>query len=384
MAKTIKICLFTQRLPKKIEFNSSWRVGLANIIYPYSWPDLGVEEYQYIDVAWTTGVKTRIWVKSTVCRTVQDMTRGLQRALDDAAGSMCKQGRKRKASSRRKRNVFDEISDEDLEQEMRDSGLVTDEYIKELGELQHKLIDLAKEKTRKEEKYTTEINDLRDRVKEVEMSKTTISADNVKLVERWKQVDKARKDDLKKHAAEKVLLEDQLKTLESDLVNARAENERVQAEEKRKRLQADTEQRETLERLQTYENIVKKLETRIEELEKPAMRQVTTTAEGQECDVVSGKPYDLVNKLVAFHYDDVTNRFRLAVDKAHVREVRLSQQLRYALGFEEEFMASDVTHAEYSPDLHGGIHSLCVYAPQLGGAAADRRHYSPSAADHKG
>src|SRR5688500_5402592 len=100
--KDNKICSFTQRLPKKIEFNSSWRVGLANIIYPYSWPDLGVEEYQYIDVAWTTGVETRIWVKSTACRTVQDMIRGLQRALDDAAGSMCKQARKRKASSRRK------------------------------------------------------------------------------------------------------------------------------------------------------------------------------------------------------------------------------------------------------------------------------------------
>ncbi|KAH7721116.1 CBN-RNR-2 protein [Aphelenchoides avenae] len=340
-------------------------VSLANIIYPYSWPDLGVEEYQYIDVAWTTGVVTRIWAKSTACRTVQDMIRGLQRALDDAAGSMCKQARKRKASSRRKRNVFDEISDEDLEQQMRDSGLVTDEYIKKVGELQHKLIDLAKEKTRKEEKYTTEINDLRDRVKEVEKSKTTISADNIKLVERWKQVDKARKDDLKKHAAEKALLEDQLKTLESDLENARAENERVHAEEKRKRLQADTKQRETLERLQAYEDIVKKLESRIEELERPTIRQVTTTAEGQECDAVSGKPYDLVNKLVTFHYDDVTNRFRLSIDKTHVREVRLSQQLRYALGFEEEFMVNDVTHAEYTPDLHGGIHSLYVYAPQL-------------------
>lgn len=46
-------------------------------------------------------------------------------------------------------------------------------------------------------------------------------------------------------------------------------------------------------------------------------------------------------------------------------EVRLSQQLRYALGFEEDFMVSGVTNAEYSLDLHGGIHSLYVYAPQL-------------------
>ncbi|KAH7687889.1 integrase core domain-containing protein, partial [Aphelenchoides avenae] len=319
-------------------------VSLANIIYPYSWPDTGVEEYQYIDIAWTTGVETRIWVKSTACRTVRDMIRGLQRALDDAARSMCKQARKRKASSRQKRNVFDEISDEDLEQQMRDSGLVTDEYIKKVGEL-HKLIDLAKEKSRKEEQYTTEINDLRDRLKEVEKSKTTISADNTKLVERWKQVDKARKDDLKKHAAEKTLLEDQLKTLESDLVNARAENERVQAEKKRKRLQADTEYRETLERLQTYESTEEKLESRIEELEKPTMRQVTTTAEGQECDAVSGKPYDL------------------SISWSHF--TAMPSQIDSLWRSTRHTCENDVTHAEYSPDLHGGIHSLYVYAPQL-------------------
>lgn len=44
---------------------------------------------------------------------------------------------------------------------MKDSGLVSDEYIKKVGELQYKPIDLAQEKSRKEENYTTEINDLR-------------------------------------------------------------------------------------------------------------------------------------------------------------------------------------------------------------------------------
>ena len=339
--KDNKICSFTQRLPKKIEFNSSWRVGLANIIYPYSWPDMGVEEYQYIDIAWTTGVETRIWVKSTACRTVHDMTRQLQRALDDAASLMCKKGRKRKAShkevGRKKRDAFDDITDEDLEKEMRDSGLVTDEYSKKVGELQHKLIDLAKEKTRKEEKYTTEISGLRDRLKELEKSKTTISADNLKLIERWKQVDRARNDDLKKHTAEKSRLEEQLRTLESDFENARAENERLQDEEKAKSLRTDGKYRETLERLKTYEDHISKLESRIVELERPptTVRAVTSMADGQECDAVTGHPYDLVNKVVAFQFDDGANRFRVSIDKTQVRKIRLSQQLRYALGFEE-------------------------------------------------
>lgn len=44
--------------------------------------------------------------------------------------------------------------------------------------------------------------------------------------------------------------------------------------------------------LQTYEEIVAKFEIRIEELEKPqaTVRQLTTMAEGQECDAVSGAP----------------------------------------------------------------------------------------------
>lgn len=50
---------------------------MASIVYPCSWPDLDVEEYQHIDVGWTTGVETRIWVKSAVCRTVQDVISGL-------------------------------------------------------------------------------------------------------------------------------------------------------------------------------------------------------------------------------------------------------------------------------------------------------------------
>jgi hypothetical protein len=299
------------------------------------------------------------------------MVKGLQRSLDDAASLMCKKGRKRKASlkytGRKKRDAFDDITDEDLEKEMRDSGLMTDEYSRKVGELQHQLIDLAKEKTRKEEKYTTEINGLRDRLKELEKSKTTISADNLKLIERWKQVDRARNDDLKKHTAEKGRLEEELRTLESDLESARADHAKLQTDEKSKSLHADTKYRETLDRLTTYEDLVSKLESRIVELERPATtaRAVTSMADGQECDAVSGHPYDLVNQVVTFRFDDVVKRFRVSIDKAHVRELRLSQQLRYALGFEEEFIVNDVTHAEYSPDLHGGIHSLYVYAPQL-------------------
>ena len=80
---------------------------------------------------------------------------------------------------------------------------------------------------------------------------------------------------------------------------------------------------------------------------------------------MSGAPYNLVNKMLAFHFDDATNRFSLEVDSDQIREVRLSQQLRYALGFEEEVYTRPLTHATYNPDLHGGIHSLYVYAPQL-------------------
>ncbi|KAH7680351.1 hypothetical protein AAVH_41275 [Aphelenchoides avenae] len=48
-----------------------------------------------------------------------------------------------------------------------------------------------------------------------------------------------------------------------------------------------------------------------------------------------------------------------------MRAVRLTRQLQYVLGFEEPTLTESVSYAKYMPDLHGGVHSLCIYAPGL-------------------
>src|SRR5687768_2859222 len=73
---------FTVRLPRKLEFNTPWRVGLTNIIYPYSWPNIGTDGSQYMDVEWRDGCITRVKVPSKSYRSVQDLTRSIKEALE--------------------------------------------------------------------------------------------------------------------------------------------------------------------------------------------------------------------------------------------------------------------------------------------------------------
>jgi hypothetical protein len=56
---------FRVRLPRKLEFNSDWMVGLAVLVYPHSWPSLGTSSQQYIKLYWNAGINTVINVPSS-------------------------------------------------------------------------------------------------------------------------------------------------------------------------------------------------------------------------------------------------------------------------------------------------------------------------------
>lgn len=43
---------FRVRLPRKLQFNAQWSVGLAVLVYPHSWPSLGTTEPQYVRIEW--------------------------------------------------------------------------------------------------------------------------------------------------------------------------------------------------------------------------------------------------------------------------------------------------------------------------------------------
>ena len=58
-------------------------------------------------------------------------------------------------------------------------------------------------------------------------------------------------------------------------------------------------------------------------------------------------------------------RFVLKMHKEHITSVRLSDHLAYMLGFEQNLLTAERNEARYTPDLHGSVHSLYIYAPKL-------------------
>lgn len=51
---------FRVRFARKLQFNSVWSVALAEISYPHSWPSLGTNEAQYVDVVWRQTAATTV------------------------------------------------------------------------------------------------------------------------------------------------------------------------------------------------------------------------------------------------------------------------------------------------------------------------------------
>src|SRR5688500_11515984 len=87
--KDNKTSKFTVRLPRKLEFNSPWRVGLMSIIYPYSWSNIGTDDTQHIDVRWRNGMVTRVRIPSSEYRTVESLKEQVNGAIRDWERNLC-------------------------------------------------------------------------------------------------------------------------------------------------------------------------------------------------------------------------------------------------------------------------------------------------------
>src|SRR4051794_10613245 len=51
---------FTVRLPRTLQFQSDWCVGLTVFVYPHSWPQLGTGEEQWMQVQWLNEAISRM------------------------------------------------------------------------------------------------------------------------------------------------------------------------------------------------------------------------------------------------------------------------------------------------------------------------------------
>lgn len=76
---------FRVHLPRKLQFNSQWSVGLAVLVYPHSWPSLGTAESQFVRVEWQTGEQLRIPVPAASVRNPLELLNNLHQALGDGS-----------------------------------------------------------------------------------------------------------------------------------------------------------------------------------------------------------------------------------------------------------------------------------------------------------
>lgn len=84
---------FRVRLPRKLQFNSEWSVGLAVLVYPHTWPSLGTTTQQFVNVVWKTGENVRIELPSNTFTNPLELTKAMTKALQSGSEELAKKVR---------------------------------------------------------------------------------------------------------------------------------------------------------------------------------------------------------------------------------------------------------------------------------------------------
>ncbi|KAL3111227.1 hypothetical protein niasHT_012807 [Heterodera trifolii] len=298
---------FRVRLPRKLQFNSEWEVGLAVIVYPHSWPSIGTVEQQFVQIEWQTGNTVRIELPTSNVTNPHELSKNLYRLLGEGSDPLAKKVRSTqnsfmltinkarrwareeyiKRKTKEKRGVRDE--------ELLLQALLTDTAtLVELNSVAHGL--LAREKSAATSNVPLRIpaddNDSYQQKLDEYFSK--LSDKNLSIIDE----------------------------LGMTKLNAEIKN-------------LSEEERATLE----------------------ATKEMGTEAWIQA--------YREIRLVCQFNYDVNKNRFVLNTDPRYVKKVKVSPQLAYILGFNNtEFMQPEI-EAQFMPDMSGGVSSFHVYTPDL-------------------
>ncbi|KAL3104474.1 hypothetical protein niasHT_027184 [Heterodera trifolii] len=298
---------FRVRLPRKLQFNSEWEVGLAVIVYPHSWPSIGTVEQQFVQIEWQTGNTVRIEVPPSNVTNPHELSKNLYRLLGDGSDPLAKKVRSTqnsfmltinkarrwareeyiKRKTKEKRGVRDE--------EMLLQALLTDTGILvELNSVDHGLL------TREKRAETSNIA-LRTPADDDDSYQQKLDEYFSKLSEKNLSV---------------------LDELGMTKLNAEIKN---LSEEERAILEATKEM-------------------------------------GTEAWI---QAYREIRLVCQFNYDVHRNRFVLNTDPRYVKKVAISPQLSYILGFNNTEFMQPVKEARFVPDMSGGVSSFHVYTPDL-------------------
>jgi hypothetical protein len=140
---------FRVRLPRKLQFNSEWSVGLAVLVYPHTWPLLGTTAEQYVRVEWQTGEQVVIAVPAASARNPMELEKALLKALGEGSEELASELRTlqtkyhqlysdlgnvaQEAAEKKLKEELEEVADESEEEEREMSA--EDEARKRLAAL---------------------------------------------------------------------------------------------------------------------------------------------------------------------------------------------------------------------------------------------------------
>ncbi|KAL3125605.1 hypothetical protein niasHT_005492 [Heterodera trifolii] len=298
---------FRVRLPRKLQFNSEWEVGLAVIVYPHSWPSIGTVEQQFVQVEWKTGNTVRIELPPSNVTNPHELSKNLYRLLGEGSDPLAKKVRSTQNSFKLVINKARRWAREEyIKRKTKEKRGVRDEELL----LQAMLID-----TETLVDLNTVTQGLLAREKHAETSNIAlrIPADDndsyqKKLDEYFSKLSDKNLSILDELGTSKLNAE--IKTL---------------AEEERAILEA-------------------------------------TKVMGMEAWIQAYRELRLVCQ---FNYDVNRNRFVLNTDPRYVKKVELSPQLAYILGFNSTEFMQPIKEARFVPDMSGGVSSFHVYMPGL-------------------
>ncbi|KAL3075851.1 hypothetical protein niasHT_032054 [Heterodera trifolii] len=298
---------FRVRLPRKLEFNSEWEVGLAVIVYPHSWPSIGTVEQQFVQIEWQTGNTVRIEVPPSNVTNPHELSKNLYRLLGEGSDPLAKKVRStqnsfmltinkarrwaREEYIKRKTKEKRSVRDEELllQAMLTDTGTLVD-----LNSVTHGL--LAREKSAATSNVLLRIpaDDDDSYQKKLDEYFSKLSDKNLSILDE----------------------------LGMTKLNAEIKN---LTEEERAILEATKEM-------------------------------------GTEAWI---QAYREIRLVCQFNYDVHRNRFVLNTDPRYVKKVEVSPQLAYILGFNNTESMQAENEARFMPDMSGGVSSFHVYTPDL-------------------
>ncbi|KAL3126123.1 hypothetical protein niasHT_002249 [Heterodera trifolii] len=298
---------FRVRLPRKLQFNSEWEVGLAVIVYPHSWPSIGTVEQQFVQVEWQTGNTVRIELPPSNITNPHELSKNLYRLLGEGSDPLAKKVRSTQNSFMLTIN--------------KARRWAREEYIK---------------------RKTKEKRGVRDE----ELLLQALLTDTGTLVE-LNRVDHGLLAREKSAATSNVPLK--MPADDNDSYQHKLDDYFSKLSDKNLTV--------------LDELFMTKLNAEIKNLTEDERALLEATKEmGTEAWI---QAYREIRLVCQFNYNVNRNRFVLNTDPRYVKKVEVSPQLAYILGFNNtEFMQSEI-EAHFMPDMSGGVSSFHVYTPDL-------------------